>query len=61
MTEALKSPFPWFGGKRRVAAQVWAALGAVDNYIEPFAGSLACLTGEPRGPLLDAGLLEGKA
>lgn len=39
----MKAPFPWFGGKRRVADVVWAALGDVDNYVEPFAGSLACL------------------
>jgi hypothetical protein len=23
----LKAPFPWFGGKRRVAPVVWAAFG----------------------------------
>ncbi len=23
----MKSPFVWFGGKRRVATEVWAALG----------------------------------
>ncbi len=45
--DALKAPFPWFGGKRRVAPQVWAALGDVDNYVEPFAGSLAVLLGRP--------------
>ena len=39
----MKAPFPWFGGKSRVAPEVWAALGDVDNYIEPFAGSLAVL------------------
>lgn len=43
----LRAPFPWFGGKRRVAAQVWEALGAVDNYVEPFAGSLAVLLERP--------------
>ncbi len=43
----MKAPFVWFGGKRKVAAQVWAALGDVDNYIEPFAGSLAVLLGRP--------------
>jgi DNA adenine methylase len=45
----LRSPFPWFGGKRRVAAEVWAALGDVDNYVEPFAGSLAVLLCRPAG------------
>ena len=48
----LKAPFVWFGGKRRVAAEVWTALGDVDNYVEPFAGSLAVLLGRPHD-LLD--------
>jgi len=43
----LKAPFPWFGGKRRVADRVWSALGDVDNYVEPFMGSLAVLLGRP--------------
>ena len=43
----MKPPFPWFGGKRRVATEVWSALGDVDNYVEPFAGSLACLLARP--------------
>lgn len=33
--------FHWFGGKRRIASEVWNALGSVDRYIEPFAGSAA--------------------
>jgi len=45
--EILKPPFPWFGGKSRAAPQVWAALGDVSNYVEPFAGSLAVLLGRP--------------
>lgn len=46
MTE-LKAPFPWFGGKSQVADIVWQRLGDVDNYVEPFAGSLAVLLGRP--------------
>jgi len=46
----LAAPFPWFGGKRKVAPQVWAALGDVGNYCEPFAGSLAVLLGRPTTP-----------
>jgi site-specific DNA-adenine methylase len=42
-----KSPFVWFGGKRRVAAEVWAALGDVPNYVEPFFGSGAVLLARP--------------
>jgi hypothetical protein len=43
----LKAPFPWFGGKSRVADLVWSRLGDVSNYIEPFAGSLAVLLRRP--------------
>jgi len=42
--------FPYFGGKRRAAAQVWTALGTVDRYIEPFFGSGAVLLGAPVRP-----------
>jgi site-specific DNA-adenine methylase len=45
--ESLKAPMPYFGGKARVAGIVWEALGDVDNYVEPFAGSLAVLLGRP--------------
>lgn len=45
----VKAPFPWFGGKRRVADVVWTALGDVANYVEPFAGSLAVLLERPGG------------
>ncbi len=31
-------PYVWFGGKRPIAAQAWAALGDVGNYVEPFFG-----------------------
>lgn len=44
----LKAPFPWFGGKSRVAANVWARFGDTPNYVEPFAGSLAVLLGRPQ-------------
>ena len=47
---ALKAPFPWFGGKSRVAAVVWDRFGDVRNYVEPFAGSLAVLLGRPHEP-----------
>jgi len=46
----LKAPFPWFGGKSRAAHLVWSALGDVDNYVEPFAGSLAVLLARPHAP-----------
>lgn len=42
-----KAPFPWFGGKSQAADVVWAALGDVAHYVEPFAGSLAVLLNRP--------------
>ena len=45
-----KPPFVWFGGKSAVADRVWAALGDVDNYVEPFFGSGAVLFLRPDGP-----------
>ncbi|HAI11083.1 MAG TPA: hypothetical protein DCM28_05220 [Phycisphaerales bacterium] len=43
----LKAPFPWFGGKSKVADLVWSRLGDVSNFIEPFAGSVAVLLRRP--------------
>lgn len=45
-----KPPFVWFGGKAPVADKVWAALGDVDNYVEPFFGSGAVLFLKPGAP-----------
>ena len=49
----MKSPFPWFGGKSRAAADIWQRLGDVPNYIEPFAGSLAVLLLRPTSPKIE--------
>jgi DNA adenine methylase len=48
-TEQLVAPFPFFGGKRRAVELVWPRFGDVENYVEPFAGSLAMLLGAPDG------------
>jgi DNA adenine methylase len=48
-TSALRAPFAWYGGKSRVAGEIWRRLGNPDYYIEPFAGSLACLLARPDG------------
>jgi len=50
---SLKAPFPWFGGKSRIATEVWARFGDVPNYVEPFAGSLAVLLGRPTPPHIE--------
>lgn len=49
----LKAPFPWFGGKSKVAHLVWQRFGDVPNYVEPFAGSLAVLLGRPHEARLE--------
>jgi len=43
----LSAPFPYFGGKSRVAAEVWSRFGNPARYVEPFAGSLAVLLARP--------------
>ena len=43
----IKSPYPYFGGKSRVANLIWKGFGNIDNYIEPFAGSLSVLLANP--------------
>lgn len=45
---SLTAPFPWFGGKSRVASTVWQRFGNVRNYVEPFFGSGAVLLARPR-------------
>lgn len=45
----IKAPFPRFGGKSAIAAEVWRRFGRVPNYVEPFAGSAAMLLGRPGG------------
>jgi hypothetical protein len=46
-TSGLKAPFPYFGGKSKIAGQVWARFGDVKNYVEPFCGSAAMLLARP--------------
>ena len=43
----MKAPFPYFGGKSRVAGEIWSRFGDVPNYVEPFAGSTAVLLKRP--------------
>jgi DNA adenine methylase len=52
MSTQPKAPFPWFGGKSRVAHLVWDRFGDVANYVEPFFGSGAVLLNRPH----DAGI-----
>jgi site-specific DNA-adenine methylase len=49
----LKSPYPFFGGKSKVADVIWSGLGEISNYVEPFAGSLAVLLANPIIPKIE--------
>jgi len=49
----LRAPFPYFGGKSRVAPIVWRAFGDTANYVEPFFGSGAVLLGRPTAPRIE--------
>ncbi len=58
MVEVAKSPrihppYVWFGGKRKVAGVVWAALGDVDHYVEPFFGGGSVWLLRPHEPRLE--------
>jgi DNA adenine methylase len=52
-TKQLVAPFPYFGGKRDIAAAVWERFGNVDNYVEPFCGSAAVLLARPTEPHIE--------
>ena len=46
--ELIRAPFPWFGGKARVASLIWDRLGwDIGTYVEPFAGSCAVALNRP--------------
>lgn len=49
----MKAPFPYFGGKSRVAHEIWSRFGDVQNYVEPFCGSAAVLLARPTEPRIE--------
>ena len=49
----LDTPFPYFGGKSKIADIVWKRLGDVPNYVEPFFGSGAVLLRRPYVPKIE--------
>ena len=49
----LDIPFPYFGGKSKIADIVWERLGDVPNYVEPFFGSGAVLLRRPHKPRIE--------
>jgi len=53
VSEVFTPPFPWFGGKSRVAGLIWERLGDVGHYVEPFFGAGATLLARPHAPNLE--------
>jgi hypothetical protein len=53
MRDPLTAPFPWFGGKRTIADEVWTRFGTPTQYIEPFCGSAAMLLGATKPASLE--------
>jgi hypothetical protein len=51
--QSLKCPYPFAGGKKKVASLIWERFGDPDNVIEPFAGSLAVLLARPTPPRVE--------
>jgi DNA adenine methylase len=49
----LLAPFPYNGGKSRIASRIWDALGNVTNYVEPLCGSAAVLLARPHPPHIE--------
>ena len=43
-----KPPFPYYGGKQRIAEKIVATFPEHGHYIEPFAGGLSILLAKPR-------------
>lgn len=50
MSAHLRAPFPYAGGKSKIAHVVWGALGNPRVYVEPFFGSGAVLLARPHEP-----------
>lgn len=49
----LRAPYPWPGGKRSVAQLIWAGIGDVPNYVEPFFGGGSILLLRPHEPRIE--------
>lgn len=47
MTARVPAPFPYVGGKSRIAARVWQELGNPYSFLDPFMGSNAMLLARP--------------
>src|SRR5690625_4153363 len=55
----MKPPFPYFGGKTRLAGSIIDLLPPHEHYVEPFGGSLAVLLTKPRSRMETVNDLDG--
>jgi DNA adenine methylase len=46
--DRLRSPYPFFGTKKKVADDLWRLFGDVQRYVEPFLGGAAMLLARPK-------------
>jgi DNA adenine methylase len=56
---AVRPPFPYYGGKQLLAERLIALLPAHGCYVEPYAGSLSVLLAKPRVKLETVNDLNG--
>jgi hypothetical protein len=47
-SQFLRSPFQYFGGKSKIAAEVWRRFGNVRVFVDPFCGSNSILWARPQ-------------
>jgi len=50
---SLKSGLVYFGGKSIISKSIWEKIGYVENYVEPFCGSIAVLLSNPNPPKIE--------
>ena len=50
MIEDNTTPYPWFGGKAKIAPVIWSRLGMLKLYVEPFFGGGAVYLAAPTIP-----------
>ena len=57
----MKPPFPYYGGKTRLAADIVRTFPAHGHYVEPFMGSLAVLLAKPPADMETGNGIRGDA
>lgn len=55
----MKPPFPYFGGKQRLAAQIVATFPEHEHYVEPYGGGMSVLLAKNPSPMETVNDLDG--